>query len=129
MRQGSSFNSRIINYSSFHQLEAWYEQNYPSFVHVSSSDDLPGKQLIEIDTSDRRAKVVLADQALDQQLKNRLYKGAKANGAANGHALNGVSPSGKENSFSSVNGMTSFAVGGYSLILVLCLGLLWAAMK
>jgi len=70
---------------------------------------------------------VLADQALDEQLRNRLRKGAKSNGVANGHASNGVDHFGKENSPPSK--ITSFAVGGYSLILISFLGLLWASMK
>jgi farnesyl-diphosphate farnesyltransferase len=115
-----SYTHPLIRLMSFYQIEAWYEQNYPSFVHLSSNT--PGAQFIEIDTSDRRAKVVLADQALDGQLKNRSHK---SNGV-NGHALNGVD---KEGPPPSVNQMTSFAVGGYSLILILCMGFLWTAMK
>ena len=105
--------------SYFLQIEAWCEQNYPSFVHLSSE---AGKKYLN--TADVRSKVVLANQELDLQIqKNKVQ-----NGAANGlNGVNGYHLEGQQDD-SSVQ-MLFYIGGGFSLILAISMGLLWAATK
>ena len=113
----------LITFAPY-QIEAWCEQNYPSFVQLSSE---PGKQ--SIDMTDARAKVVIADQTLDEELRKRKII-QKKNGSDNTKELtgNGVNDS-KNDRDVSLGWMTLYAAGAFSLILVICTGLVWALVR
>jgi len=79
-----------------------------------------------MDLTDARAKVVIADQTLDEELRKRKIIQNK-NGSVNGKELtgNGVD----DNRDVSLGWMTLYAAGAFSLILVICTGLVWALVR
>ena len=121
MWQGALLHNTYLNLLISCQIEAWFEQSYPSFVQLSSE---PGKQFIDL--TDARAKVVIADQTLDEELRKRKIIQNK-NGSVNGKELtgNGVD----DNRDVSLGWMTLYAAGAFSLILVICTGLVWALVR
>jgi farnesyl-diphosphate farnesyltransferase len=105
------------------QIEAWFEQNYPSFIQLSSE---PGKQ--SIDVTDARAKIVIADQTFDEELRKRKIIQNK-NGSVNGKELPGIRVDDLKDNSVSLGWMTLYAAGAFSLILVICTGLVWALVR
>lgn len=77
-----------------------------------------------MDTADVRSKVVLANQELDSKIPKNKVKNGTANGlnGVNGHRSKGQQ--GDDNTQ-----MLLYIGGGFSLIMAISMGLLWAAMK